>query len=369
MSDLKNKKSLSPLIATILIIVVSVILITVILTWGSDFAKEKLSIAQSSAIQNTDFTGLITNRSLSSKNSLVSNNHSSKDLNVVGYKIISSLDHYLYSYFENKIYYLEDPLVIGSKQAEVLQIDCYPQDSFFIDLITDQNTYVRTQVLAGSINDVDSLRCGLVFDFDSTTGVLKENTGNLFTPYNIDILDLGNGYTSASFNGTDSYINFGNPESLIFGEKPFSVVALFKTNSVSTSQAIVSKGHLFAGRPYDNKGWSIGFSKDNFKLYFDTFKAEQRRNLTSINLISTNWQYLVTTRDQESAKLYLNNLDRSGLVVNPIEDSLYDLMIGRSSVYSVCYFNGLIPIVKIYDRVLTDEEISNLYNKTNVVFN
>jgi len=112
-----SKRSLSPLIATILLIVVSVILIIVVLTWGSSFAKEKLSITKSSAIQNTDFTGLITNRSLSSQNILVSNNHSSRDLNITGYKIISSLDHYLYSYFENKIYYLEEALVIGSKQA------------------------------------------------------------------------------------------------------------------------------------------------------------------------------------------------------------------------------------------------------------
>jgi len=103
-----NKRSLSPLIATILLIVVSVILITVVLTWGSDFAKDKLSTTQTS-IKNTDFTGLITNRSISSQNILISNNHSSKDLNVIGYKIISSLNHDLYSYFENKIYYLEEP--------------------------------------------------------------------------------------------------------------------------------------------------------------------------------------------------------------------------------------------------------------------
>ena len=69
------KRSLSPLIATILLMVVSVILITVILTWGSDFAKEKLSIAQSSAIKNTDFTGLITTNHIENTNHiLVTNN-------------------------------------------------------------------------------------------------------------------------------------------------------------------------------------------------------------------------------------------------------------------------------------------------------
>ncbi|MDD3244733.1 MAG: LamG domain-containing protein [Candidatus ainarchaeum sp.] len=362
-----KKKSLSPLIATILLIVVSVILITVVLTWGSSFTKEKLSTTQ--VIQNKDFTGLITSRPISSQNILISNN-SSKDLNVTGYKIISSIDHYLYDYFENKIYNLDQPLIINPNSAQTLQIDCYPESSFFIDLITDQNIYVRTQISARSINDVDSLKCGLVLDFDSINGVLNENTGKSFTPYNIDILDLGNGYTSASFNGTNSYISFGNPESLIFGEKPFSVVILFKTNSVSTSQAIVSKGYLFGGTPLDNKSWSIGLLGSSSRIYFDTYKTGQRRALVSINLITTNWQYLVTTRDQELGKIYFNNsLDISGPVVNPIEDSFYNLMIGRIAISSIYYFNGLIPIVKIYDRVLTEEEISNLYNKTKVVFN
>jgi FlaG/FlaF family flagellin (archaellin) len=44
-----HKRSVSPLIATILLIVVSVILVTVVLTWGSDFAKDKLSTTQSPA--------------------------------------------------------------------------------------------------------------------------------------------------------------------------------------------------------------------------------------------------------------------------------------------------------------------------------
>lgn len=38
-----NKKAVSPLIATILLIVVAVILVTIVLTWGKDFASSSLS--------------------------------------------------------------------------------------------------------------------------------------------------------------------------------------------------------------------------------------------------------------------------------------------------------------------------------------
>jgi len=117
------KRSVSPLIATILLIVVSVILVTVVLIWGQGFSKDNLN--QATFSMNQDFTGLITSRSISSQNILISNNHSSKDLNVIGYKIISSLNHDLYSYFENKVYYLEEPLIIGSKQAELSKQKSY----------------------------------------------------------------------------------------------------------------------------------------------------------------------------------------------------------------------------------------------------
>jgi hypothetical protein len=176
------KKSISPLIATILLIVVSVILISVVLTWGSDFVKDNLSNAKTSKINNKDFIGLITSRSVSSQNILIFNNHSSKDLNIVGYKIISSLNNYLYDYFENKIYYLEMPIVITPKNTENFQIDCYPEKSFFIDLLTDQNTYVRTQVLAKSINNVDSLKCGLISYWP-----LDGDTNDYFKKHNLTI--------------------------------------------------------------------------------------------------------------------------------------------------------------------------------------
>ena len=359
------KRSLSPLIATILLIVVSVILITVLLTWGSDFAKEKLSIAQTSTIQSTDFTGLITNRSLSSQNILVSNNHSSKDLTITGYKIISSIDHYLYDYFENKIYYLEEPLLIRSKQAEVLQIDCYPQDSFFIDLLTDQNTYVRTQVLAGSINDINPLSCGLVghwpLDGDAKDSSRFRNHGV------ITGATATQGVINEAFSfrgGTSDHINLGNsPVFDIAGPMSVSLWVKYEPH-VETSLY----DYIF-GRPPPSSGWG----EDNFtlirtyghpnQLYFYIQDEELRTGSLSYYPPLEEWVFLVALYDGANIKLYANGELKINLPteITKLRDmSGVDLVIGGNKSATSRTFNGSIDDLRIYNRALFPFEIEDL---------
>ena len=350
-------KSISPLIATILLIVVSVILITVVLTWGSSFAKEKLSTAKNSSIQNTDLTGLISSRSISSQNILISNN-SSKDLNITGYKIISSIDHYLYSYFENKIYNLDQPLIINPNSAQTLKIDCFPESSFFIDLITDQNIHVRTQISARSINDVDSFKCGLILDFDSTSGVLKENTGKSFTPNNINILELGNGYTSASFNGTNSYINFGNVGQFETYE-PFSVLIWIKNNDTTFDGVGVG---FFGNAVYKNGGWMTAITSNlNFAIVTNNTTGE---NIANINISDNLWHLIILTYDGQNLTSYFDTEKKLTNFVTITKNSS-NLILGNGSQGGWgTYFNGLIPSAKIYNRTLSENEINLIYKNT-----
>lgn len=141
------KRSVSPLIATILLIVVSVILITVVLTWGSSFTKDKLSTTQT--IQNKDFTGLITSRSVSN-NQLFLNNQSQSDINIIGYNIILPTNHYLFENFSNKTFYLDSPLYISKNSQELLTVECFPSNNFFINLLTSENNFIKVSVITNT---------------------------------------------------------------------------------------------------------------------------------------------------------------------------------------------------------------------------
>jgi hypothetical protein len=352
------KKSVSLVIATILLIVISVILITVVLTWGSDFAKDKLSIAQNSAIQNTDFTGLITTRSLSSKNILISNNHSSRDLNVVGYKIISSLDHYLYDYFENKLYYLEEPLIIGSKQAEVLQIDCYPEESFFIDLLTDQNTYVRTHVLAGFINDINPLSCGLIsywkFDGDAKDYFKKHDLSVVGNPQYVDgVLDQALSFTNSSYARNSSFYLSADPY--------FTISTWVKKTDLINQKGVwgIGSGGYETMSGYNSVEEYIGV---DFWARA-TFYIQEEYPIDE--WIYVTWVKKTANFSIDSFEIYLNGNKKN-------------LLRSRGSIHSVTTTNGItiggiypsstfsatavIDDFKIYDRALTSKEVLKLYD-------
>jgi hypothetical protein len=353
-----TKRSVSPLIATILLILVSVILITVVLTWGSDFAKDKLSRTQTS-INDIDLTGLITSRSISSQNILISNNHSSRDLNIIGYKIISSLDHYLYSYFENKIYYLDEPVVIGFKQAKNLQIDCYPEESFFIDLITDQNTYIRTQILARSINDIDPLRCRLVLDFDSSSGFLKETTRKTLTPTDLQLASIGEFY-SAEFNGTTSKID---TDSKIIGSQSITVCGWLYVKSY---------GSFNLGRIIDTKATSNSFvlrthGVSSINKYLQI--TNNWSNYALSGLISLNkWYFFTVTCTLEGrTNFYIGDLNNTPALSGAANQSAGAITTGDKNLSiggPSAYFDGLIPMLKIYNGILTTEEITKLWLNT-----
>lgn len=54
-----KKKAISPLIATILLIVVAVILVTIILTWGKNFATESLASAGDIGVDSCSGSSLV----------------------------------------------------------------------------------------------------------------------------------------------------------------------------------------------------------------------------------------------------------------------------------------------------------------------
>ena len=363
------KRSVSPLIATILLIVVSVILITVVLTWGSDFARDKLSTAKNLSTQNIDLTGLISSRSISSQNILISNN-SSQDLNITGYKIISSIDHYLCDYFENKIYNLDEPLIIDPNSAQSLQIDCYPENSFFIDLITDQNTYVRTQISARSINDVDSLRCGLVLDFDSTTGELKENTGKTVINNNVTFSNLSNGNYSAEFNGSNSYLDFGNFFNIDHSD--FGINFWINTNNFGE----VNANYFFGKYQNSNNRWYLRFEHNNSRtLQFYSVVNENpsigfARSFTIDNYLNE-WVMITLILERDvSWKIFFDGIEIANIINSNSSYSIDvsntgNFFLGR---YSSAFFTGKVGSFRIWKRNLTAIEINNLYNKEKGVY-
>lgn len=88
---------------------------------------------------------------------------------------------------------------------------------------------------------------------------------------------------------------------------------------------------------------------------------------TSKSILSNNtWFYFAATYDGSTMRLYVNSQERaSGSAAGSITPSTTPLCIGAEAAASTCgqssYFTGNIDDVRIYNRALSVDEITNLY--------
>ena len=136
-----NKNAISPLIASILIIVVVVAVIGVILLWSKNFTNESFSSA-SSFSQDKTVSDFVWQDDITGKNLFIKNTHTSVSKTIIGYKINSSLD---YAYL-NKYHYLDESFLLSKNSIAQLTLGCVPEKNFSIELLTDSNEYISFPV-------------------------------------------------------------------------------------------------------------------------------------------------------------------------------------------------------------------------------
>jgi len=83
------------------------------------------------------------------------------------------------------------------------------------------------------------------------------------------------------------------------------------------------------------------------------------------NIADGNWHFIVATVDTAVAKIYVdgeykNEVDISGQGSHISSDTFY---IGRRPGGSPSYFTGLIDGVRIYNKALSGDEITDLYDE------
>lgn len=110
---LKNKKAISPLIATILLVVVAVAIIGIVVSWGKGFTTESLSSASAIDIYTESETGFYLNiqNSINGRTTVSYNppdNSPYETLNIVGYGLLG---------YTTNIVPLEPPVTISKSQT------------------------------------------------------------------------------------------------------------------------------------------------------------------------------------------------------------------------------------------------------------
>ncbi len=233
------------------------------------------------------------------------------------------------------------------------------------DTVNINSVYLNTTITddneTSAFFDWDnSLGAYWAMDFYNITGVYDNSTYSNFGEFknglstsNITTAKYGKGL---DFDGTNDYIDFGNDASLNPGYRNFTISMWVKVTEASSSADGLLTKH------YSN-AYGV-FYYGGLRLYIQSGGAYNEIVITSYH---DQWINVVWTVDNagNKQKSYLNgvfNVETTHPVGNV--SSASNLNIGRYTSNGGGYFKGSVDEVKIWNRLLSPEEISASYNNS-----
>jgi hypothetical protein len=164
-----------------------------------------------------------------------------------------------------------------------------------------------------------------------------------------------------SFDGVDDLINAGNPTMLINNPNSYSQSAWVFFYDVPVnfgSYPIISKRH-------DNSGndWAtpVFRSSQNFWFFVDDANYSGANYAMSSTITLGTWKHTIFIKENNNYKIYLNGvLDVSVTDNYMMSGSSNDLIFGAQLAWPQ-FYKGLIDDIGIWNRALTQQEITALY--------
>ncbi|MEM4247170.1 MAG: LamG-like jellyroll fold domain-containing protein, partial [Candidatus Woesearchaeota archaeon] len=158
-----------------------------------------------------------------------------------------------------------------------------------------------------------------------------------------------------TFNGINASINLGQPQSLNFtGFANFTISAWVNVASNSgTHRPILCKGdYQYCLKPHTSNYFE-------FCVYDTTWKCVMSDSIPTPNT----WYHVVAQTNGTSLHMFVNGVLQAGTNTHTgISPDPYNVTIGWDGQLAGRYFNGTIDEVQIWNRTLSPEQISALYN-------
>jgi hypothetical protein len=213
---------------------------------------------------------------------------------------------------------------------------------------------------------------GLVLNLDA--GFIPSYQGSGTTWYDLGYSGfngtLTNGATYSSldggsivFDGVDDWVNCGNSLD--------SLVNLSLECWVNSGTQSMSYAGLISKTLSNADGWEIrtGFNFSPTQTFVQFRYKGDNAVAGQVTLDNNRWYHLLATGQLGSQRLYVNGIlsvsDSVNTTPNPNSNNL---SIGKLA-YASLYFNGKIPIARIYNRALSASEILQNYNSGLARFN
>lgn len=169
----------------------------------------------------------------------------------------------------------------------------------------------------------------------------------------------GNSGSAYSFDGDDDVVNAGVIPEMDFTTDDFSISLWVNPDDFSISNSrIINRGN------YQDSGWEV-FVTGSGSVVLRTYQNGQLQNVSSSSSLDAGaWNHVVITRSGSDGSFYINGQASGG--GSSIQDpTTYsgDLHIGNYPSNNSYDFKGDIDDVRIYGRVLAQNEAQQLYDQ------
>ena len=159
------------------------------------------------------------------------------------------------------------------------------------------------------------------------------------------------------FNGAGTYVDCGNAESL--NVNVFSVSFWCNIPTTQTWNHMVSKGQHGASGSPGSVNWGVMMYESQETILFETYNDTSWTGISADTTIGE-WHHVVATYDGDTMQLYHDGeLAASITGAGILLDQSRPLLIGARSDDGSAggYFNGSIDDARIYNKVLTQDEV------------
>lgn len=186
--------------------------------------------------------------------------------------------------------------------------------------------------------------------FRTDTKAIEVSDGTNYLTYNNDGVSIPS--TFLTLNGTSQFVSIPDDTAIAFSGD-VSISVWFYLDNVSGFKSIVGKR--------DSGGTNYVFYVNNNALA--SYDGTSVLTDSGTTLSTGQWYHGVLVIDSgTSTKFYVNNSLSSTLGSSTITSDDAPLLIGNDGVGS--YFDGYIDDVAIYNRILSDSEVTDLYGGT-----
>gem|GEM_PF-3000936 len=229
-------------------------------------------------------------------------------------------------------------------------------------------------MLLATIGHAQDLELGLIthFKFDETSGnYAYDSSDSNFDSQVLGGTEWSDGLIDGAieFNGLDAKIDLGQPSE--FSMTSFSIACWFKNDNADKFRVITARNATWTNRQWWLTIWEDGYETGrDAKLVFRMSPTSGNYvDLVSAGRVDDNqWHLAVVTINSSmngTARLYLDNV-----LQHTITDFGVPKMpnipayVGRDISGSSRFYSGLLDDFRIYNRVLTTEEIALLFEDT-----